>query len=100
MKVKGARVPFEDEKYSYVALSRSPVARLPAARVLRPTRVTKLGWTATLCQQGHAFERVVSRSEAEFARLRKLDWAMRWPTWLRQRARRDGVCAAAPFSFC
>jgi len=74
MSVKDAKVPFEDEKYSYVALSRSPVTGRPAARVLRPARVSKVGWAATLCGQGRVFDRAVARREPDFARVRKLDW--------------------------
>ena len=29
--IKGAELPFEDEKFSYVALTRAPVARIPPA---------------------------------------------------------------------
>ncbi len=40
--VKDVDVPFEDEKFIYLALTRAPVAR-PAARVLAPPVVTKVG---------------------------------------------------------
>src|SRR5205823_8009468 len=46
--VKGAEVPFEDEKFSYVALTRAAVARHPA-RVLAQPVVTKVEVTAKLC---------------------------------------------------
>src|ERR1700733_10690396 len=46
--IKGAELPFEDEKFAYVALTRAPVALRPA-RVLAQPDVTKAGVTAKLC---------------------------------------------------
>src|SRR3978361_1835358 len=46
--VKGAELPFEDEKFAYVALARAPVPR-PAARVLTQPVLTKVEVTVKLC---------------------------------------------------
>src|ERR1700716_546350 len=46
--IKGAEVPFEDEKFAYVALTRTPAAAHPA-RVLAQPDVTKVEVTAKLC---------------------------------------------------
>ncbi|UFZ07382.1 small ribosomal subunit Rsm22 family protein [Bradyrhizobium ontarionense] len=74
--IKGADVPFEDEKFSYVALTREPAAQRPAARVLAPALTTKIGVTAKLCEaDGQA--RTVSiprRDKAAFAAARRWTW--------------------------
>jgi ribosomal protein RSM22 (predicted rRNA methylase) len=74
MLVKGVSLPFEDEKFSYLAVVRWPVDGRPHARVLRASHVSKLGWTARLCTEGAAVDAVVSRRDPRFGRLRKLDW--------------------------
>src|SRR3984957_838051 len=48
MHIKQAELPFEDEKFSYVALTRRPVAQRPA-RVLAPPVVGKAEISAKLC---------------------------------------------------
>jgi ribosomal protein RSM22 (predicted rRNA methylase) len=57
--VKGADVPFEDEKFSYVVLSREKPQPVHA-RVLAPPKVTKGAVTAKLCRE----EAVVTESAA------------------------------------
>lgn len=74
--LKGADVPFEDEKFSFVALTRKPATHRPAARVLAPTAITKIGATAKLCQADGAAG-VVSiprRDKPAFAAARRWDW--------------------------
>ena len=46
--VKGADVPFEDERFSYIVLSRTPSAA-PASRVLAQPAIGKAEITAKLC---------------------------------------------------
>jgi len=74
--IKGAEVPFEDEKFSYVALTREPVAQRPAARVLAAPSTSKVAVTAKLCEaDGRA--RTVSvarRDKAAFAAARRWSW--------------------------
>ncbi|OIQ69349.1 mitochondrial small ribosomal subunit Rsm22 [mine drainage metagenome] len=74
MQIKGAELPFEDEKFSYVALTRIPVAwRL--ARVLAQPVVSKVEVAAKLCTpDGLALTRVPSRAKADYARARRWRW--------------------------
>ncbi|WP_257166019.1 small ribosomal subunit Rsm22 family protein [Bradyrhizobium sp. SRS-191] len=74
--LKGADVPFEDEKFSFIALTRQPAPHRPEARVLAPTAVTKIGVTAKLCEADGAV-RTVSiprRNKEAFAAARRWDW--------------------------
>jgi ribosomal protein RSM22 (predicted rRNA methylase) len=72
--IKGAELPFEDEKFSYVALTRAPVEPHPA-RVLTQPVVSKVEVTAKLCtSDGLAVARVPSRTKAEYARARRWRW--------------------------
>jgi ribosomal protein RSM22 (predicted rRNA methylase) len=72
--IKGAELPFEDEKFSYVALTRAPVALHPA-RVLTQPVVSKVDVTAKLCTaDGLAVTRVPRRAKAEYARARRWRW--------------------------
>ena len=74
MQVKGVELPFEDEKFSYVALTRAPAAR-PFARVLAQPVVTKIEVTAKLCTpEGLAVTSVSRRTKTEFARARRWRW--------------------------
>jgi ribosomal protein RSM22 (predicted rRNA methylase) len=74
--VKGAEVPFEDEKFIYLALTRLFPARRPAARVLAPPHVSKVGVTAKLCGADGA-SRVITiprRDKGAYAAARRWDW--------------------------
>ncbi len=72
--VKGAELPFEDEKFSYVALTRAPVAPRPA-RVLAQPVVTKVEVTAKLCtSDGLVIAKVPRRAKADFAGARRWRW--------------------------
>jgi ribosomal protein RSM22 (predicted rRNA methylase) len=72
--IKGAELPFEDEKFSYVALTRAPVTSHPA-RVLAQPDVNKVEVTAKLCTpDGVAITKVPRRSKADFARARRWRW--------------------------
>jgi ribosomal protein RSM22 (predicted rRNA methylase) len=74
MQLKGAHVPFEDEKFSYVALARRPVAQRPA-RVLKQPVVTKVSITAEVCgDRGIANAVVPRRDKDAYQRFRKVDW--------------------------
>ena len=72
--LKGADAPFEDEKFSYVALSRTaPVKR--AARVLAQPAQTKAAITAKLCTtNGVALATVPRRDKDAYARARRWRW--------------------------
>ena len=72
--LKGAELPFEDEKFSYVALSRTPSLRHPA-RVLAQPLVTKVAVSAKLCTpQGLVLATIPRRDKSAYARYRKFDW--------------------------
>jgi ribosomal protein RSM22 (predicted rRNA methylase) len=74
--VKGAELPFEDEKFAYVALSRTPTAHRPAARVLAQPLVGKVEVTAKLCTaDGHAAMTKTQRRDKEhFSQARRWRW--------------------------
>jgi len=72
--IKGAELPFEDEKFSYVALTRAPA--LPYhARILAQPVVTKAEVTAKFCtSRGLVIARVPRRAKADYARARRWRW--------------------------
>jgi ribosomal protein RSM22 (predicted rRNA methylase) len=72
--LKAAEVPFEDEKFAYVALTRMPVARRPS-RVLAQPEVSKVEVTAKLCtSDGLVVAKVPRRAKADYARARRWRW--------------------------
>jgi ribosomal protein RSM22 (predicted rRNA methylase) len=72
--LKNAELPFEDEKFSYVALSRTPAQQRPA-RVLAQPVVTKVAVTAKLCtDDGLSIATIARRDKSAYARYRKFDW--------------------------
>lgn len=72
---KGAEVPWEDEKYIFIAASRHQ-ADLPAARVLSPPRLASGVARLKLCREdGSAEEVTISRRHGDaFREARRLDW--------------------------
>jgi ribosomal protein RSM22 (predicted rRNA methylase) len=74
MHLKAAELPFEDEKFSYVALTRTPVARHPA-RVLAQPDLSKVEVTAKLCTaDGLRIAKVPHRDKTAYARARRWRW--------------------------
>jgi ribosomal protein RSM22 (predicted rRNA methylase) len=72
--IKGAELPFEDEKFAYVALTREPVETRPS-RVLAQPAVTKIAVTAKLCRPaGLAVTKVPRRAKADYAGARRWRW--------------------------
>jgi ribosomal protein RSM22 (predicted rRNA methylase) len=72
--IKGAELPFEDEKFAYVALTRAPAARRPA-RVLAQPVVSKVEVSAKLCTaDGLTIAKVPRRAKADYARARRWRW--------------------------
>lgn len=72
--IKGADVPFEDEKFSYVVLSRTKPQSV-AARVLAPPKVTKSVVTAKLCKEGGLEVDAASTREPEaYRRFKSWRW--------------------------
>lgn len=74
MQIKGAQLPFEDERFIYVALARSaPGPR--RARVLSQPAVTKVAVTTKLCTpDGLAISTTPRRHKKAYAAARKWDW--------------------------
>jgi ribosomal protein RSM22 (predicted rRNA methylase) len=74
MALKTAELPYEDEKFSYVVLTRAPAAR-PAARVLAQPEVGKVAVTAKLCTtNGLVVASIPRRAKADYARARRWRW--------------------------
>jgi ribosomal protein RSM22 (predicted rRNA methylase) len=72
--LKGADVPFEDEKFSYVVLSRTAPEK-HALRVLAQPVQTKAAITAKLCTtDGVTTATVLRRDKAAFAKARRWRW--------------------------
>jgi ribosomal protein RSM22 (predicted rRNA methylase) len=72
--LKSAELPYEDEKFAYVALTRAPVAWHPA-RVLAQPDVSKVEVTAKLCTaEGLVIARVPRRAKADYAAARRWRW--------------------------
>lgn len=72
--LKEASLPYEDEKFSYVVLTRTPVVR-PFARVLAQPLVNKIEVTAKLCtREGLCFEKFPRRDKVAYARARRWRW--------------------------
>jgi ribosomal protein RSM22 (predicted rRNA methylase) len=74
MQIKGAEVPFEDERFSYVVLTRAPVGARPS-RVLAQPVVSKVEITAKLCTpEGVALTKVPRRAKTDYASARRWRW--------------------------
>jgi ribosomal protein RSM22 (predicted rRNA methylase) len=73
MRLKEAQVPFEDERYSYLAVMRASAAA--GARIIRPPLQAKPGITLSLCDAaGLRDELVRRRDKPGYARARRLGW--------------------------
>ena len=72
--VKGAELPFEDEKFAWVALTRAPVGRR-LSRVLAQPTVGKAEVAARLCTpDGLETARIPRRDKATYAGARRWRW--------------------------
>lgn len=80
IRAKGASAPFEDEKFSYLAVSRQPPDRA-GQRILAPPLETKAGLTLKLCTAARLrVEMLPSRDKPRFKAARKLKWGDRLDT--------------------
>jgi ribosomal protein RSM22 (predicted rRNA methylase) len=86
LQVKGVAVPFEDEKFSYVVLVRTPPPRIDA-RVLAPPVVTKGAITAKLCTADGIVHDIAARRDAATYRRNK-SW--RWGDAVERQDERSG----------
>jgi len=74
MRMKGGTVPFEDERYCYLAVTRTPVVHR-AARILAPPLAAKPGLTFKLCDGGGLRAQFVpARDRDATRRARRLGW--------------------------
>jgi len=75
LQAKGAEVPWEDEKFSYVAVSRHS-ATLPEARVIAPPRAGSGKVELKLCEiEGKARTALITRRAGDrYKRAKRLDW--------------------------
>ena len=74
MQMKAAEVPFEDEKFSYVVLTRAPGPARPS-RVLAPPVIGKAEIAAKVCTpDGLTLAKVPRRDKAAYARARRWSW--------------------------
>jgi len=74
MHAKKAKVPFEDEKFSYLIASRQP-GELRGSRILSPPVDGKADIKFKLCGHNGLFQQSVARRDkAEYKRVRKLGW--------------------------
>ncbi len=72
--LKGAELPFEDERFSYVALTRAAPAHRPARLLAQPV-ISKVDIAAKLCTSGGlVLARVPRRAKADYARARRWRW--------------------------
>ncbi len=78
-KVKGAKLNYEDEKFSYMAFSKDPVA-LCSSRILRHPRKGNGHVQLTLCTQKGIEDTVVTKKERELYQLaKKCQWGEALP---------------------
>jgi ribosomal protein RSM22 (predicted rRNA methylase) len=77
---KGAEVPFEDEKFSYLLAARpGVVARTGRSRILAPPRAGKPGIALKLCTPAGLEARFVARRDKPaHAAARRLGWGDAW----------------------
>jgi ribosomal protein RSM22 (predicted rRNA methylase) len=77
MAAKSASVPYEDERYAWLAVSRARRSGFAGqARVLAPRKDAKPGITLKLCTPDGLENRFVPRRDRDaFAALRRADWA-------------------------
>lgn len=74
MHAKGARVPFEDERFAYLVMARSGRPH-GGARIVAPPQQAKPGITFRVCREGLLqSQHVARRDAATYKQARKLDW--------------------------
>ncbi len=79
-KVKGGSLPYEDEKFSYVAATRFPVTPAPA-RIVRKPQIRKGQGLLDLCETDPSLRRetVTKRHGVLYRAARDADWGDAWP---------------------
>ncbi|WP_274706813.1 small ribosomal subunit Rsm22 family protein [Allorhizobium sonneratiae] len=74
--VKQGEVPYEDEKYIFIAMSRQPVPAAPPPRILAPVKLSSGLARLKLCRlDGTAGETTITRRDGSlFKAARRADW--------------------------
>lgn len=73
--VKGAKLGYEDEKYSYLLVSKTPSLKRPESRVIKTPEKHSGHVRLTLCNINGLETKIISRKNKEIYReARKLDW--------------------------
>ena len=75
--LKGGDVPYEDEKFSYLALTRQP-ALLAKERILRTPFTEKARITLTLCNGESVAPQTITKKSPDFKAARKADCGDSW----------------------
>lgn len=70
--LKGGDAPYEDEKFAFLALVKTPPAAPCAGRVLRHPQIAPGRITLTLCEGGGIKNRVVTKKDPLWKRARKI----------------------------
>jgi ribosomal protein RSM22 (predicted rRNA methylase) len=79
MRLKGATLGYEDEKFSYLVLTRPGLGRPAMGRVLRPPEENKFSVTLSVCEADGVNRQVIaSRDKAAFKLARKSRWGDRF----------------------
>jgi ribosomal protein RSM22 (predicted rRNA methylase) len=82
-KLKGGSLGYEDEKFSYVAVSKIPVA-LPSARIVRHPQIAPGAIKLELCATTELSEVIATKKDKEqFRRARHAKWGDVWESELR-----------------
>lgn len=75
MRLKGASLGYEDEKFSYLVVARPGIGAAASGRVVKPTAENKFSVTLKVCAEQGLEQRVVpSRDKPAFKAAKKLDW--------------------------
>lgn len=70
--LKGGEAPYEDEKFAYLALTKTPPKAPCGARVLRHPQIAPGRIALTLCEGGEKTQRAVTKKDPLWKRARKL----------------------------
>ncbi len=73
--LKGAKAPFEDERFAYLAVGRRNAPSPASARIIGPPRAGKAGVSLKLCADKAFCETFIpKRDKARYEKIRRKDW--------------------------
>lgn len=78
--LKDAEKGYEDEKFSYLVVSRQPLAQAPAGRILRHPIARKGYFECQLCTPQGCTTGTITRRDPRYKQARKLAWGDAWPS--------------------